>query len=383
MNNTGMHTYRTALWGTVAAYIVYAVFSVSVAFAASKPAPSAQALEVKIKQEEKNAAQRKESLQKLTLEERQLNADLAAAETRIIDLEKGIETHQNKLEELVTRDEAERETYEKLLKELEKTEQVQTETLRLLWEIACKRTSVGSRDMADWAIIDREFVWSHALFSSLQAYRILLDTQEAELATVLGRRDKISEEVKNRLTAVNDEKALLLQARVSYENRLAEVRKQKQTTEDELASTIKLIENLQFTLDEKHGPLLRKKGQLPWPVAGKVTKRFAPYASPPFRGLGIACAEGQPVNAIGGGTIVHNGILRGFGTVIVIQHGEEYFSLYAYLGQSNVQVGNNVSQGQKIGTTGFYPLLQGDGMYFELRFKQKAINPEQWLLPLK
>ena len=80
-----------------------------------------------------------------------------------------------------------------------------------------------------------------------------------------------------------------------------------------------------------------------------------------------------------GGKVVHNDVLRGFGTVLILQHGDDYYSLYAFLGNSPLQVGQDVAGRQQLGTVGYYPAIRGPGLYFELRFKQKAINPEQWL----
>ena len=345
-------------------------------------APTLSQLQKNLTREQSKAAERKKSLQRMTDQERQLNAGLAAAENRILELEKGIELHQAKLSELSQTDDKARAEYEALLEQQARTEKAQTETLRLLWDITCKRATVGGRDMADWAETDREYTWSRELFTVLEDHRKQLDAQETKLTQVLGRREKISRDMQSRLRAVDEEKGRLLQSRIDYGARLAELRKKRDTTEEELTETLKLIDSLNFQIAEQSGNSIEEmKNKLPWPVKGKVQQRYAPQGAPASRGIGIATGEGEEVRAIAGGKVVHNNVLRGFGTVLIVQHGDDYYSLYAFLGSSILKVGENVASRQRIGTTGYYPAIKGPGLYFELRFKQKAINPEQWLAP--
>lgn len=346
----------------------------------ARAASSVEQLEKKLSQEQKKAADRKQSLKRLTEQERELNSSLAEAEKRILDLEKGLELHQAKLRDLASADDSVRAEYERLLAEQAKTEEAQSETLRLLWEIAGKRIAVGNRDMADWAEADREYAWSKELYAALEGYRKKLDEQESKLTKVIGRRDKISRDMQERLNAVNEEKRRLLQSRLSYDKRLAELRQKRTDAESELNDILELVESLNLEISQRSGKDIEKsKGSLPWPVTGKVVQDYAPQAVPASRGLGIATADKAAVRAIAGGKVVHNDVLRGFGTVLILQHGDDYYSLYAFLGSSPLQVGQDVTSRQQLGSAGYYPAIKGPGLYFELRFKQKAINPEQWL----
>ncbi|MDR2489088.1 MAG: peptidoglycan DD-metalloendopeptidase family protein [Desulfovibrio sp.] len=346
----------------------------------ARAASSLEQLEKKLSQEQKKAADRKQSLKRLSEQERQLNADLSAAETRILELEKGLELQHAKLRDLALADDAVRVEYETLLGEQAKTEEAQTDALCLLWEISGKRIAVGNRDMADWAQTDREYAWSKELYAVLEGYRKKLDEQEAKLIKIIGKRDKISREMQNRLNAVNEEKRRLLHNRLSYDKRLAELRLQRVDAESELDAILALVESLNLEITQRTGKDIEKsKGRLPWPVIGKIIQGYAPQAVPASRGLGIATAEKETVRAVAGGKVVHNDVLRGFGTVLILQHGDDYYSLYAFLGNSPLQLGQDVASRQQLGTVGYYPAIKSSGLYFELRFKQKAINPEQWL----
>ncbi|MDR0338749.1 MAG: peptidoglycan DD-metalloendopeptidase family protein [Desulfovibrio sp.] len=359
----------------VAAFLALCLFP-SDGFAAE----SLSQLEQRLAREKEKAEERRQSLKRLTEQERKLNSDLAAAEKRILELEKGIARHQTKILELGSADDEARREYESLLAEQAKTEKAQTESLRLLWEIEGRRVLSGSRDMADWAKVDREYAWSRELYAALEGYRKELDFQESRLAQVLGRRDKLSRDIQNSLNAVNGEKTRLLKARLDYDKQLADVRRHRAGTDSELQAVLKLISSLDIEIARRSGSdIATLKGNLPKPVTGGLKVRYDPDAAPASRGLGFSTAEKAEVRAVAGGTVVHNDVLRGFGTVLIVQHGDDYYSLYAFLGSSPLKVGQDVQSRQKIGTAGYYPTIKGPGLYFELRFKQKAINPEQWL----
>ncbi|MDR1360157.1 MAG: peptidoglycan DD-metalloendopeptidase family protein [Deltaproteobacteria bacterium] len=344
-------------------------------------APSVSQLEKNLARERERAAARRAGLKRLTEQERQINASLAEAEDRVLRLESGLEAQQKRLLELARNDDSSRLEYESLLEEQGRTEKALAGTLRLLWEIACGRLAAGSRNTLDWAETDREYAWTQGLYLRLEGHRRELAAREIRLAEVLGRRQKLALEIRQRLKAVEEEKNALLQNRVAYEQRLAALRRERLDTEAELESVLKLADSLNMQIAKASVDIAKLKGRLPWPVAGTLRQKYAPAASPPSRGLGFASAEGAAVQAVAAGKVVHNNVLRGFGTVLILQHGEEYYSLYAFLGGSPLKVGEEVLGRQRIGTSGYYPAVNGSGMYFELRFKQKAINPEQWLAP--
>lgn len=336
-------------------------------------------LKKKLASERKKAGERRQNLKRMTEQERKLNADLAAAEKRILQLEKGIEDHQAKLLQLSAEDDDARKEYDALVAEKKKTEKAQTDTLRLLWEVNTRRLAVGSREMDDWAGTDREYVWSRELYAVLESYRQQLAGQEKQLAEVLAKRDKLAQDMRNSLASVNNEKAALLQGRIRYDRQLADVRQQRRDTEAELKEILKLAESLNLEVTRREAKDISKmKGRLPRPVKGRLRKRFNPQAATPVRGVGFSSTDSAEVRSVAAGKVVHNDILRGFGTVIILQHNADYFTLYAYMGDSPLKVGTEVNANQKLGTVGFYPDLKGPGLYFELRFKQKAINPETW-----
>ncbi len=344
--------------------------------------PSLANIEKRIDGELKKAAERRVSLERLTTQERDANEALAATESRIHQIEATLETHGFQITTLAKDDSSAGVEYESILQEQAHTEKIQADTMALLWSVVCKRQSIGSREMADWAQADRDYAWSRELYTALEKYRIQLENQAVQLKNVLERREKLAVEMQKRLRFIEQEKKELLQTRLEYSQRLATLRRERSSTEADLEQVLSLISSLNFQLEQVGAKIENQKGHLPWPATGKMRQAYAPAATPAMRGIGIATQEKQEVYAVAGGKVVHNDVLRGFGTVLILQHGAEYYSLYAFLGSSPLKVGEEIVSRARVGTVGYYPALDGPGLYFELRFKQKAINPEQWLAPL-
>ena len=359
--------------------LALAVLALFVCAASGHAAQSPSQLRKQLALEKKKADERRQNLKSMTIQERKLNTDLAEAEKRILQLEKNIAEQQAKLLDISAADDEARQEYDVLVAEKQKIETVLTDTLRLLWEAHVRRMAVGGREMDDWAGTDREYIWSQELYKILDDNRSVLAEKEKKLAGVLEQRDRLARSMEEWLASVNREKAALLQNRVLYDRQLRGIRQQRKSTETELQDILQLAENLNMEVARLEAKDIAKmKGQLERPVSGRLRKRFRPEAAPPVRGVGFSTGENAEVRSVAAGKVVHNDILRGFGTVIIIQHNTDYFTLYAYMGDSPLKVGAAVNVNQRLGTVGFYPDLKGPGLYFELRFKQKAINPESW-----
>lgn len=361
------------------------VFLPDAVFAAARSSASQlSGIEKQISQEQAKAKARRDSLLRLTGEERNLDKELAASETRILRLEASLEKEEKRLESLVASDAELARKGEAILAEQAKTEEAMTEVLRVLWELHARRIGVKGRDLPDWPVTDREHAWASELFSSLDSYRKSLDIQRKELAVVADKRASIAKEAQERIVSLNKEKEELLQNRIRYGQRIAELRKQKKNTEEELTSILELVQNLNLRLQaaEELGDIAKAKGKLPWPASGKLRARYRPAAQPPSRGLTLGFDGDTPVRAVHWGKVVHNDVLRGIGRVVIIMHGDEYYSLYAFLSDSPMRIGQDVARGDIIGTSGFVTTIDGPGLYFELRHHQKTVNPEEWLRKL-
>lgn len=127
------------------------------------------------------------------------------------------------------------------------------------------------------------------------------------------------------------------------------------------------------------------RGHLPWPTDGKIVGGFGPQVHPRFgtrtfrNGVDIEAAEGTEVAAVYPGHAVYTGWFKGYGNLIILDHGNEYYTLYAHVAEILVKEGDEVRQGQRIGSVGDTGSLSGARLYFEVRFQGKPVDPVEWL----
>jgi len=127
------------------------------------------------------------------------------------------------------------------------------------------------------------------------------------------------------------------------------------------------------------------RGRLPWPTDGRVVAPFGAQVHPRFgtrtfrSGVDIEATDGTGVAAVYGGHVVYTGWFKGYGNLIILDHGNEYYTLYAHVSETAVKEGDDVRQGQRIGSVGDTGSLSGARLYFEVRYQGKPQDPEQWL----
>ena len=123
------------------------------------------------------------------------------------------------------------------------------------------------------------------------------------------------------------------------------------------------------------------KGKLFLPVDGKVTQKFGAnrnIGKMQWRGLFIDAPEGEPIFAIHPGEIVFADWLRGFGLLLIINHGQGYMSLYAHNQKLYYQSGDHVLSGEQVASVGSTGGQTKSGLYFEIRIDGKPTDPETW-----
>lgn len=128
----------------------------------------------------------------------------------------------------------------------------------------------------------------------------------------------------------------------------------------------------------------QQKGRLIWPLSGEIVGGFGRHKHPRFdtyvdrKGIEIRAADGTPIRAVADGQIAYADRLKGYGMVVIIDHGERYLSLYAHADALRVHPGNTVSAGQVIGTA--RDEAGDDRIYFELRHGEDPLDPVAWLV---
>jgi septal ring factor EnvC (AmiA/AmiB activator) len=127
------------------------------------------------------------------------------------------------------------------------------------------------------------------------------------------------------------------------------------------------------------------RGTLPWPADGKVVSFFGRQKHPTFntyvqrKGIEIRTAEGSVIHAVMTGSVVYADWLKGYGLVIILDHANGFFSLYAHASKILSKSGEQVAEGQPIGETGDTGMIGENTLYFELREGAEPVDPLHWL----
>jgi len=188
------------------------------------------------------------------------------------------------------------------------------------------------------------------------------------------------------------ERTKLINARDTRTALLAELKKEQLSKTGELArlkqreaELRKLIASLQATSSDNvidvspKKPFSQQKGNLKWPVRGRLSKRFGSRrGGGQWDGVLIDTKEGAEVHAVTRGRIVYSDWLKGYGLLVIIDHGNSYMTLYAFNQSLYKEVGQWVSQGDIIATVGKSGGRSQAGLYFGIRKKGKPLNPVKW-----
>ena len=120
---------------------------------------------------------------------------------------------------------------------------------------------------------------------------------------------------------------------------------------------------------------------LDWPVRGELTGSFGTPrqgSGAPWRGWFIAAAPGTDVRAVAAGQVVWADWLRGFGNLLILDHGDGYMTLYGHNEVLFAKVGANVASGESIAQAGASGGAEVPGVYFEIRYDGRAVDPAPW-----
>jgi murein hydrolase activator len=123
------------------------------------------------------------------------------------------------------------------------------------------------------------------------------------------------------------------------------------------------------------------RGKLRLPARGEIVGRFgAPRnEATSWKGVFIKAAEGQPIKAVASGQVIYADWLRGFGNILIVDHGGGYISLYSACESVLKKVGDPVKAGDTIATTGNSGGMSDSGVYFEIRQNGKPLDPMTWV----
>jgi septal ring factor EnvC (AmiA/AmiB activator) len=151
--------------------------------------------------------------------------------------------------------------------------------------------------------------------------------------------------------------------------------------EAQLNVLLKGIQRVLRDLDNpKQLPFRKVKGKLPWPARGRIKASFGSSKIGDLRwdGVIIAAPEGRELHAVHAGRVAYADWLRGYGLLLIIDHGDGYMSLYGHNQSLFKETGDWLETGDVIGLVGSSGAQSAAGIYFGIRHDGKAVNPARW-----
>lgn len=128
-----------------------------------------------------------------------------------------------------------------------------------------------------------------------------------------------------------------------------------------------------------------QKGRMSLPVRGEILESYGKHKHPEFnsftfsKGLSISASSGTEIKAIYEGTVIFADYFKGFGNMMIVDHGGGYFSLYAHAARLAKKVGAEVARHEQIAVVGDVDSSKGSMLYFEIRHQGKPVDPAGWV----
>ncbi|MBY5993397.1 murein hydrolase activator EnvC family protein [Ferrimonas balearica] len=242
----------------------------------------------------------------------------------------------------------------------------------------------------DPATLERMMVYYQYLNQARIDALDALKATEAALAAVIDQQQQVRNQQAELLRQQEQERARLAQRQKERQAALAKLEQQLARDSNQLALMVEDREVLETAIEQALEALAQsqalngladRKGALPWPASGRLTHRFGSHREGQLKWNGwlLKAPAGREVKAISAGQVVFADWLRGFGLVVVVDHGEQYLSLYGHAQALLKQVGDQVTPGEVIALTGSSGGLNQAGLYFEIRHRGRAVDPKNYL----
>jgi septal ring factor EnvC (AmiA/AmiB activator) len=240
--------------------------------------------------------------------------------------------------------------------------------------------------------IERILAYDETVIGELMDNRLNLETVRSRLQTHRTEKRRRADEYREQIKKIAAERAqrakLLAHVRKKKSAQLAAIESLKMAARD-LDEKIKNlnIESAAATPQDYTAaePFQAYKGLLKMPVKGKIVSLFGEFKNTRYQvlnfrsGIEIQTERGEPIAAVYAGKILYADWFKGYGNMIIIDHGENYYTVYAHIEEAFKSTGDAVEAGEVIATVGDTGSITGPKLYFEVRHHGKPLDPMQWL----
>lgn len=218
--------------------------------------------------------------------------------------------------------------------------------------------------------------------ADIESLKITLSKIEITKVSLTDSKKELQKDKKQLAKTISQRKITLGKVNKSLESNKQQLNQYKKQR-DELETVIQTVKKVAKTIPpaENYPSFALSKGKLNWPVKGKLNASFGSRRSEYLRWQGwlIGAKKEADITSVHHGRVVFSNYLRGFGLLVIIDHGDGYMTLYAHNQELLRETGDWVQSGEIISRAGNTGGLNNTALYFEVREEGKPVNPKHWL----
>lgn len=355
----------------------------------------------------REAAEHRAAAQRLKGQENQAMGQLRRTERELNQTRKRLRTLQDKHQRLDVNLQHTREDLDRSIGALQRQRDRLGARLRSIYKYGSARelefllsTSSFAQLLARWDFVVMVAEQDRILLEDIQARKEVVEADKQRLESNLDDIEKVSK----RTTAEDRRLASLRQSRASTVQTIKSQRQTYEAAAAELEKTARAIQRLIQRLEQKRkedadrarqqgrspqpytGDFASGRGHLDWPVQGDLIGRYGPETHPKWgtttlnNGVDIRAPIGSSVHAVAKGRVDYTSEEFGtYGQIVILNHGDGYYTLYGHLSDIGVSVGQEVASGAVIAHSGESGSLKGPILHFEVRKGGTSLDPEDWL----
>ncbi len=329
-------------------------------------------------------------------------AQLHQADRDLDETRKRAETLRNDLEALSTAVDETRIWIVDLERRIEETETYAARRMAALYKLQCLGRMSFLATAGSATDFFRRKTALRNILSHDEAVLARLGREKSELAGALSdlearkkerteAEDRYQRQLEDLARKKAERKTLLAEVQGQKRLTLAAIDSLQQSARD-LEGKIKSLQRHELTMKTTEktdagapGKLSGLKGLLKMPVEGKIIAKFGRYRNEEFNvvnfqsGIDIEARKGTPIKAVREGRVLFSDWFKGYGNLLIVDHGDSYYSLYAHAADVYKREGDAVRTGEVIATVGDTGSLKGPMLHFEIRHHGKPVDPLKWL----
>jgi len=242
-----------------------------------------------------------------------------------------------------------------------------------------------SQMMRVWKYLENLTRHEHSILAAYRANLKSLDEKSEKLRTLKAELERNTEKImakENEMGEKKREKELILS---SVRTEKSSRRKMIAELNEAAQKLLDIIRESSRTDDYSAKGFGRLKGKLSWPSEGKIAIPYGSQKDPQFdtpvfrNGIHIQTDASADARSVYAGKVIFAEWFKGFGQLVIVNHGSGYHTLYGNLSEIFSRVGDIIKDNQIIGKVGTSGTLNAPGLYFEIRYKGKPLDPVQWL----